>query len=114
MKNEIMQYILDQKGHVSFAELSNHIVGFDGDGEIYQESANIVFWSGISWDGYQALKELLDEDKILVHPCDSIVYFIDGLVPNLPVLKQARKYKKPHWLPVTINLPHQKGFKIIL
>ena len=114
MKDEIMNYVREKGGYVSFANLSNHIAGFSGNGQIIQESTNFVFCNDISDAGYQALADLFAEDKIIINPCHYFVYFIDGIVPQLPRVKQARRYKTPHWLPVTINLPHQEGFKIIL
>jgi hypothetical protein len=31
-------------------------------------------------------------------------YAYDGGLLNMPIVKQKRKYSKPHWLPATLSL----------
>jgi hypothetical protein len=35
-----------------------------------------------------------------------LVYAIDGEMLTLPLVKQNRAYRKPHWLPVVLSLPN--------
>ena len=48
--------------------------------------------------------------KLDVRTCDLLIYLIDGATLRLPRAKSAtRKYKNPHWLPVTFRLKEETG-----
>jgi hypothetical protein len=41
--------------------------------------------------------------KIHPVPTSRLTYIIDGKFLSLPIAKNERHYKKPHWLPVVLN-----------
>ena len=64
MKTQIYEYIKTKK-HVSFAELSNHIEGFNGEYMFHlPENANVVLWVEMSEKATESVFELLKEQKI--------------------------------------------------
>lgn len=101
MKQIILDYI-KRRGHVSYAELSRDIEGFNGDFED-QLKPNLILWSGLSLEASIAIDELVKERAININAASALVYMIDGIMPNLPIAKRVQAYKKPHWLPVTFN-----------
>jgi hypothetical protein len=106
MKQEILDCI--SKGAVSFVELAREVPGFEGDLQLRLPQKNWVLWSGLSQEAVDALKELMDDNLITQTPCQPITYMVDGGWLDLPLVKTARSYKKPHWIPVTYSLAKQK------
>lgn len=100
MKDSILD-LVSRWQHVTFANLDAEILGFRGD---YAMSASgnphLILWHAVSEEGVEALKELLATKRIYMHPAQVLSYFIDGLVPRIPVSKSARIYKRDHWAPV--------------
>jgi hypothetical protein len=97
-----------EKDNVTFAELSR-IDGFRGDLEIQfgQGRYNILAWSGVSEEAAQILQRLEAEGVFHFdhHSASTFLcYMIDGAQLNLPLAKDAKRYAKPHWLPVTLVL----------
>jgi hypothetical protein len=109
MKQAILDYVVSVGGGVTFVELCRSIEGFAGDLDVGILDKNIVFWSGVSNAGMDAIIQLSEEGKLKITPTSTLCYFIDGGALNLPIVKQGRSYKKPHWLPVVFNLSHQDG-----
>jgi len=112
--NDIEQKILDlvaERQHVSFVEIKR-LLGEESRGEIYlslPKHPNIILWPNMSEAMADALTSLVKTGRLCAHPCSVLVYFVDGQSLNLPLAKQARQYKKPHWLPVVFCTfpPHQ-------
>lgn len=103
MKQDIYNFV-KERGYVSFVELSNNIEGFNGDLAICL-GENIIIWSGMSQEACDALRQLTHVDKTIEYiPASPLVYLCDGGGLDLPLAKSARKYKKPHWLRVTLNV----------
>lgn len=95
------------RGSVSFSE----IMQLDGGkGEFTLECGpNIVLWQGLSGDAVRAVTYLRENAGLIEYdPTPVATYLLDGHVLNLPLVKDAaamrRGYKRPHWLPVVINL----------
>lgn len=101
MKEEILKCI--SKGGVSFVELSREVPGFNGEYQ-WSNDSNWVYWSGMSEEACKALKELKDQNIIDAKPCNPIIYMVDGGYMSIPLVKSNRKYKKPHWIPMTWSL----------
>ena len=101
IKERIFDYIKGS-GHVSYAELSRDIEGFDGD-FVDQLKPGLILWSGLSLEASQAINELVKEKAITINAASVMVYMIDGIMPRLPVAKRIKPYKNPRWLPVTFN-----------
>jgi hypothetical protein len=101
MKESILNCV--SKGGVSFVELSREVPGFNGDNWLRNDK-NMVYWSSISDEAAQALLDLEMANLIKKVPCHPIIYMVDGGWMDLPMVKQDRTYKNPHWLPVTYSL----------
>jgi hypothetical protein len=107
LKDDILAYVT-KHDYVSFAELSR-LPGF-GSGDFALCVPNMgeaVYWAGLSEEAAHALSDLVREGQVHYWLASSVlIYFIDGCTLKLPLVKQARVYKTPHWLPVTICRGH--------
>lgn len=110
MKEQILNYITQIGGYVTFAELSNHIEGFASDYAWGNADTNIFFWFSFSNEAIDAILALWAERKIKLGPAQYLTYLIDGAIPKAPIAKQNRSYKTERWMPVVLNLPHQEGW----
>jgi hypothetical protein len=105
MKDRVMNFVNDMGGGVSFAEIQQEIPGTHGEVETGILEKNIIFWQGVSPSLSEAIRELVQEDKLLeMRPTNELTYLIDGRLLNLPIAKQNRKYVSKRWLPVTFHL----------
>jgi len=94
--------------HVSFAELPGKLGrdDLDGDCAVFPDGRpNTIIWHSMSAEYAAAVIELMRDKRVYAHPGSSLLYFIDGAVPSMPMAKRPGKgdYKKPHWLPVTLR-----------
>ena len=87
---------------VSFVELEREVPGFKGDCAI-ELRENLVIWSHMSEEFCEAFTALLDAKEIALTPTSVLVYMCDGAVPNMPIAKRLRPYKKLRWLPVCVG-----------
>ena len=98
--------------HVSYVELEAAAAnaGLDVRGDMCitlgDDYPNVIQWMNLS----KAFLDAFDEIRSLLIPrsCSYLVYFFDGSVPRMPVCRArspaaARKYRSPHWLPVTFQ-----------
>lgn len=103
MKERVLEYI-KQNSSVSYAELEWFFEqnDFDYRGNLDSLSGvcdHIVFWTGWNQEAYDIMAELLKEGKIHREPVTQFIYFIDGKVLQMPIVKHNRQYKTDHWLP---------------
>lgn len=106
LQAQILDYIVSRE-YVSYAELSQ-IDGFrGGDRAIFHKYyPNLICWIGLTEEAANAVMHLLNSGQIHHKPASILVYLYDGQLLDLPLVKSAsaaRKYKTPHWLPVTLN-----------
>jgi hypothetical protein len=90
---------------LTFVELLRYLPYLKGDYSFWIGNNSIVAWIGVSQECIHALQALLSSEQISLHPSQPLTYYIDGCALTLPLAKSARKYKKPHWLPVTFSVP---------
>jgi hypothetical protein len=101
LEKEIVSML--ERGSVSFAELSQ-IDGFNGSLVYGALDRNILVWMDMSPEAIEILERLRKQGRYRLGPTTPLVYFIDGRVPQLPVVKNAQHtYKKYHWLPSVWN-----------
>jgi hypothetical protein len=94
-----------RRDHVSFAELSR-IEGFRGDLQMMANAdrvSNVVIWGGVSRAAIEALEIIRKEGEYELAPASFMTYLIDGVTLNLPIAKQIRHYKNPHWAPMVLS-----------
>ena len=114
LKEEVYEFIA-VKRTTTFVELIRRFPKFfDGkESLLYNNYKNIFLWRGMKREFTQVIKELFDEEKIMVRPISPLVYVYDGKVMALPIAKRRLNYKEPHWLPVIFSstkLPTEKMF----
>lgn len=108
MSEEMKQGIrrlVEERNHVSFAELNRYIPGFTGDYGISSSvDPNVLYWAGLSQEAVEALRDLVAEKAFHYEPTGFLTYLIDGCTLKFPVARRIRKagYKKEHWCPVVL------------
>lgn len=110
MKAAILAYV-KLHPHATIVELEDNVQGFKGnDASWCKANSNLVMWDSLSFLGAQAISELGQARKIVLEPCDVLIYMMDGRWPSLPVAKRMPKsgYKSPHWVPLALALPSHK------
>lgn len=102
IKQDIINLLADRGDGVSFANLAD-IPGFSGQTGMEMGDLNIFIWFSCSEAGILAVKELLNERKIELHPTQPLTYAVDGCVPRYPVATSERAYKTPRWAPMALK-----------
>ena len=87
---------------VSFVELMQGIPKGDISLSL-PDNDNIILWTNLTEEAAEAFKEIWSEKILKPNPTEDLVYLMDGAYPTLPVVKSNRKYKKPHWLPLSFD-----------
>lgn len=107
LKDAIRDYV-NRHDHVSFAELKNHLGGYDTDGThaLALGTTNVLLWADCSREFISAVVELMDTGDIHPQACNPLVYLCDGMSLNLPIVRRrppAGGFRDEHWLPVTLR-----------
>lgn len=107
MKELIKKYVREHR-YVTLAELEYYFeqnnIEFKGTKCIwFNQDMNWLLWANMSEEYMNTILELEKEKIIDFVPCHTFVYLIDGVIANLPVVKSAVKYTKPHWIPCVLN-----------
>ncbi len=97
---------------LSFVELLRYLPYLKGDCAITWEYENVIVWQGVSATCVEVMRKLLGEQQIIVQNTMPLTYFIDGVVPKLPLARKLRNYKKPRWMPMTLSLTRSGRDKI--
>ena len=105
---------LIKQGPCTIVELADHLGRDDvrGDYSIELGRDNLFVWAGASKEFVDAFFEI--RPFVEPHPCHWLVYFLDGCLPSMPLVKgipPKRGYKKPHWMPVTLHLRSEASKK---
>jgi hypothetical protein len=103
-KQKMLDTVLRRGNDATFAELFRENDDFRGRESLNLRDLNIVIWPKVSDDFIDAIIELLNDKSIEMIQASERTYMLDGEVVDLPIAKSDRKYKKPHWRPVTISL----------
>ena len=70
----------------------------------HPEYNNVIMWQTENSLLTRGVAELVTEGKLVAKRCHELVYGMDGTVLQLPIAKSLRKYKDPHWWPVTLSI----------
>ncbi len=103
--------MIQKRPGTSFAELFG-IEGFAGEMNMFwepQNASNIIIWSGVSQEAADAFNDLIGSKAIEMRPTQFLTYLVDGRTLTLPLAKQLRHYKSPHWLPVAFYAWDQRS-----
>ncbi|HUW95039.1 MAG TPA: hypothetical protein VMW58_04575 [Anaerolineae bacterium] len=102
MREQILQYIREMGGGVSFAELERELgESVRGDLSLCIGEA-IILWPNVSQDFADAFDDLIDSRSIEMRPTSFLVYLVDGKTLSLPLARGNYKYRKLHWLPICL------------
>lgn len=107
MKHQILSFLQQEQGHVTFNELIEAIPNATGDYELLNTDLNIMLWKGVSEAFFDAFNQLVDEQKISLHGCDASLYILYGSWLDYPIASERKKYDSVHWLPVVILPVHR-------
>jgi len=102
IKAAIVKKLREEGNGITFANLST-IPGFEGEAEIEYNSKNIFIWGDCSLDAVTAIKELLNEQMIELHPTPVLTYLVSGHASRYAVARSDRAYSTPHWLPMVLK-----------
>ena len=99
--------VIEERGdHVSFADLRT-IKGFSTEpgegGYTIEPVENWFVWVSMTLEVLEALRHVVDNKHFHFEPCPYLVYLLDGCTLQMPLVKSARKYKTPHWVPTVIR-----------
>ena len=108
MEERILAFVRRRGGGVSFAELDEHIKGFEAiEGDQYKlilgDFPNVVVWWA-SREAIEAISGLMSKRKVCMNSTSHLTYVADGKIPRLPLARRVQEYAKPHWLPATLSL----------
>lgn len=69
--------------------------------------SNLVFWPDVSLELICAIKSVIKSElaTFTLGQTAFIAYMVDGKLLRLPIAHTARRYKRPHWLPVLLSVP---------
>lgn len=107
----VIAFVKERRGGVSFVEverlLSKHIPTEGTKVAFSPDYPNVLWWIGMSDDFAAVMHEVGVSRKVEYRATSMLTYYIDGKVPNLPLvkgksLKAIKAYKRPHWLPMTL------------
>ena len=104
LKEEVYEFIA-VKRTTTFVELLRRFPKFfDGkESLLYNNYKNIFLWRGMERELTGVIKELFDEERIVIRPTSPLVYVYEGKIMMLPIAKRRLNYKQPHWLPVVFS-----------
>lgn len=108
IKKEVLAYIAKNAG-TSFVELERLFERqhYDYRGDKHFTVAgydNVWLWAGWNSAAFDIIAELMNEKSIKTTETTTLLYVVDGKGLDLPLVKQARDYREPHWLPVTFSV----------
>ena len=92
---DILAYVGKRGKHTTFAELSEHVEGFNGEYNYTMKYSNMVVWTKMSKEAIKAIIELNRKGSIHLSPASPWVYYHDGTSLRLPIAERLMAYKKP-------------------
>lgn len=105
----IESYIDKNESGISFVELENELkrnnIYHKGDYWLcYKQYKHVYIWVNMSKEFLNAIIDLVNECKIKMLECSTLIYMADGKAPDLPLARgNERSYKLDHWLPMEIS-----------
>lgn len=94
---------VNERDHVSFAELANDLPAFKDGDLMWELLDNLIVWVGMTKAATDAIDELRSVPWVFFQPSSVLVYAIDGGLLKMPIAKRMTAYKSPRWLPTVIR-----------
>lgn len=104
-EQQVIEYVGEHEG-VSFVELEELLSdSIEVDGEVAitaPADPKINFWVNVSEQFYQVVRNVLDTEQVYLHPCEPVVYAVDGKMPKADLAKEPPEggYATERWFPV--------------
>jgi hypothetical protein len=117
----IIDYVSKNNGTTSFVEIERELrlkglVWGNPDGNndikctiywVFKEGyrdriSNVVAWVTENYLLDEAIHLLNEEQQIFMLPTSVMVYAVDGMMLNFPLVKSFTNYKEPHWQPAVL------------
>ena len=101
--------LIRELDHVSISEILHMLdrEGIESGGPVslyWANFENLCLMAGMSEIAYDVICAVCNRPEVNVVASDPLIYYIDGKpIPNLPIAKRVRAYKKPRWLPVVFR-----------
>ena len=106
---EAIEDFVGRSSNVTFVEIQNWLgPHFRGDCSVTDpRDSNLIYWRGVTQSVIDALNLLVRDNRIEFRTSSPLVYLFDGGALRLPIAKRPPRagYRKPHWLPVVLNVP---------
>ncbi len=111
LKEDILDCIARRGNNTTFAELSKHVEGFNGEYQYNTPHSNLILWGGMSKEAVEAIYQLNQENRVVLSQVSWWVYLYEGRGMNIPIAKRRMGYKKPHWMPTVIHITYHPSDK---
>lgn len=101
-EKEILDYCCEycDVTFVTIEDMLREHITVKGNGYL-EIKPNCIVWAGMS-DAFLDFWHII-ENKISLRKTGPFIYIYDGKALLFPICNSIRKYKKPHWYPVTIG-----------
>lgn len=112
-ERNLYTFIKERGDGVTFVELKKAFPEAAGDQTWLgpEQLGETLYYNNLSETFIKTLGGMLNI-HVRMTPTILLTYLIDGgPIPAYPVVKTARKYKKPHWIPVVFDHIPGKGPK---
>ena len=104
MSDDLLRLLKFRGDGLSFAEILRFIPRAAGDRSIELGKKNLLIWTGVSQELIDTINELEKLGLAELKGCSQLTYLADGSVLNLPLARNFRDYKSPHWVPSMLGL----------
>lgn len=99
LKEQILEFVTE-RGSVTIPQICREFEC--ARGKLWFESRNfenVIFWRGLSQEAIKALRELLEEKAIFMHPSSlrEQLSVVPLALLLLPLAMSGRSYASPHW-----------------
>lgn len=105
LKADLLELVTVRR-YVTFAEIGRFLAGrVEGNITLHHPaSPNLIIWEELNETIINAISELMQGKRIMMYPCQVSTYITDGARLRLPVARHKAQYKRPHWLPMYLDI----------
>ncbi len=105
MKQRILDLVRARR-YVSFAELER-LLGEEMAGDCsltLGDNDAVVLWGGVNRAFADTVTGLVAGGAVKLVPTSWLTYAADGAMLSLPLVRGRYRYKRPHWLPMVLDV----------
>lgn len=106
---EMVYELIKCRDDVTYADLEDIFdilkIKWEGSNEIVSgENENVIFWTGWSEEAIEIVNYLQREGFLEKKLGSFLHYLLIGKIMLIPVVREFREYKTPHWLPLAFTV----------